>query len=115
MNEDKTKWIVAGVLGVAILGGGAALAISRKPKAIDWYGYAIRVEDRELDDATKPLRWTVAKDDKLLGSGLAETQEIAVDQAKSLVEGLQEAQTAANAAANAARSLFDAAREGEVG
>ena len=94
MNEDgskKTKWIVASVLGVALLGGGVALAMSSKPTAIDWYGFQIRIEERGLEETQKPLRWVVAKDDQLLSSGLAESREIAVDSAKSAIEALREA------------------------
>ena len=108
-SSNKTKWIIGGVLGVAILGGGTALAMSRKPKFIDWFGYEIRIEEREIDDATRPYRWTVAKDDELIGSGLAETHEIGVDLAKSAIEAIQETKAAAAAAAGAAKAVFDAA------
>ncbi|MGH1343787.1 MAG: hypothetical protein ACRBN8_19680 [Nannocystales bacterium] len=107
--DNKTKWIIGGVLGVAVIGGGTALAMSRKPKSTEWFGYEIRIEEREIDDATKPYRWTVAKDDELIGSGLAETHEIGVDLAKSAIEAVQETKASARAAASAAREVFDAA------
>lgn len=97
MNEDsskKTKWIVAGIAGVAIVGGGVALAMtSGGPKAVEWYGYQIRVEDRSLDEEMtggKPYRWVLAQDDTMLATGLAESRELAIDAAKSAAELAQQ-------------------------
>jgi len=92
-ENKKTKWIVAGVLGVAVVGGGIALAMSGGPElaTVDWYGFQIHIEPRNLDDEVsggKPFRWVVSRDDQMLGTGLAESKELAIDAAKSAIEGL---------------------------
>lgn len=97
-SKNKTKWIIAGALGVAVLGGGIALAVSGKgnPTTVEWYGYQIRIENRELEEESaggKPYRWVVARDEQLLGTGLAESEEIAIDAAKSAVERVAQSST----------------------
>ena len=102
MNESKkmmskNSWIAVGILGVATVGGIAAVAMTRRePASLRWYGYQIQVESRGLDEASaggKPLRWSVSLDDQILASGLAQTHPIAVDAAKSAIEHLAESMT----------------------
>jgi hypothetical protein len=87
-QSNKTKWIVAGVIGLAVVGGGAALALSGKddPSAQDWYGFQIRVEDRGLDEeqaAGQRYRWVLARGETPLATGVSESKEAAIDAAKS--------------------------------
>ncbi len=104
MNENKRtmgkkSWVAVGILGVAAVGGIAAVAMTkREPSSLRWYGYQIQVESRGLDDASaggKPLRWSVSLDDQILASGLAQSHPIAVDAAKSAIEELAESMTPA--------------------
>ena len=92
-NNNK-RWLAIGAVGVVALGG-LALALSRKePKAIEWYGFQLRIESRGLDEASaggKPLRWVVSVDGRLIASGTAESYEIAVAAAKSAAEATAEA------------------------
>lgn len=118
MNEDeeqldtqprsKAPWIVAGILGGAALVGAIAFAtMKKKPRAFDWHGYQIEVEDREVEEAAKPFRWTVSSGETLLTQGLATTYEEAVDSAKTAAGGLAELA----AAGKAIRGVVDGAAD----
>ena len=105
-DEEKSKkpWITAGLIGATVLvGGGIALAMrTKQPPVIDWHGYEIEVETREIEDAAKPFRWVVtrAESEDILSSGIAESYEASVDDAKTAIGALQQLAAAADAAAD---------------
>lgn len=108
-EKSKTPWVIGGLIGAAALVGGTAWALSKSsPRSTTWFGFEIRVEDREVDDEQKPYRWTVSKDDKLIAGGLAANDAEAIDLAKSAIEVRQEAIAAGEAVAQAAGAVKNA-------